>query len=315
MNNTALWYREFGAPEQVLVAERAPKPPLAAEQVRVKMLYAPVNASDLIPITGAYRHRITLPQVAGYEGVGVVIAASTPDSPLLGRRVLPLRGEGTWQEFVDCPAALAIPVPEEIESTLAARAYINPLAAQLMLAHFPPAGKEVLLTAAGSECALLLGQWARRAGARSVAGVTRSAVHARRLEECGIIAIPQEDDALLRHHAARAGVVYDAVGGPLAERILAAMPTSGEFVSYGLLSGRAFPMRAPVPRVHWFHVRHHLGDMTPEAWQHAFHTLWPALKNSLLGEVAPYPAQAWQEAIGFYRAAGRGCKPLLSWQG
>lgn len=32
----------------------------------------------------------------------------------------------------------------------------------------------------------------------------------------------------------------------------------------------------------------------------------------LVAERAPYPAQAWQEAIGFYRAAGRGCKPLLS---
>ncbi|VDZ88844.1 alcohol dehydrogenase [Lelliottia amnigena] len=71
------------------------------------MLFSPVNASDLIPMTGAYRHRTPLPAVAGYEGVGVV----TEGPPhWLGKRVLPLRGQGTWQNSVDCPMALAVPV-------------------------------------------------------------------------------------------------------------------------------------------------------------------------------------------------------------
>jgi NADPH:quinone reductase-like Zn-dependent oxidoreductase len=52
---------------------------------------------------------------------------------LLGKRVLPLRGQGTWQQYVDCPAEYAIPVPDEVHSHLAARAYINPLAARMML--------------------------------------------------------------------------------------------------------------------------------------------------------------------------------------
>jgi D-arabinose 1-dehydrogenase-like Zn-dependent alcohol dehydrogenase len=81
---------------------------------------------------------------------------------LVGKRVLPLRGQGTWQRYVDCPAEYAIPVPDNIDSRLAARAYINPLAAQMMLAHYPPQGKRVLLTAAGSDCAILLAQWARQ---------------------------------------------------------------------------------------------------------------------------------------------------------
>jgi hypothetical protein len=32
----------------------------------------------------------------------------------------------------DCPAAFTVPVPDDISDTLAARAYINPLAALLM---------------------------------------------------------------------------------------------------------------------------------------------------------------------------------------
>jgi NADPH:quinone reductase-like Zn-dependent oxidoreductase len=159
---------------------------LAADRVRVAMTLSPVNASDLIPITGAYRHRITLPAIAGYEGVGTVIQAPAQAAHLLGKRVLPLRGQGTWQRLVDSPLAFTVPVPDDISDTLAARAYINPLAALLMLNLYPPAGKHVLITAAGSDCAALLGQWALKRGALSVTGVHRSPVHRQKLAECGI---------------------------------------------------------------------------------------------------------------------------------
>ncbi len=91
MWNDALCYQQYGAPETVLALHHLPLPPLAPGLVRVQMRYAPVNPSDLIPITGAYRHRTTLPSVAGYEGVGVVVEDSTNGRPLLGQRVLPLR--------------------------------------------------------------------------------------------------------------------------------------------------------------------------------------------------------------------------------
>jgi NADPH:quinone reductase-like Zn-dependent oxidoreductase len=41
----------------------------------------------------------------------------------------------------------------------------------MMLNLYPPQGKRVLLTAAGSDCAILLGQWARSAGAEEVYGI------------------------------------------------------------------------------------------------------------------------------------------------
>ena len=166
MDNLALWYRRFGEPESVLQPEAGPPGELMPGNLRVRMLFSPINASDLIPITGAYRHRTPLPAVAGYEGVGIVTQAPASFAHLSGCRVLPLRGQGTWQHVVDCPAEYAIPVPEHIDSHLAARAYINPLAAQMMLTRYSPQNKQVLLTAAGSDCALLLGQWALRAGAR-----------------------------------------------------------------------------------------------------------------------------------------------------
>ena len=50
---------------------------------------------------------------------------------MIGKRVLPLRGSDTWQRYVDCDPETAVPVPDDIPGTLAARAYINPLSALL----------------------------------------------------------------------------------------------------------------------------------------------------------------------------------------
>ncbi|MDY0420995.1 zinc-dependent alcohol dehydrogenase family protein [Enterobacter rongchengensis] len=312
MENLALWYRRFGEPESVLQPETAPLGALAPGQLRVRMLFAPVNASDLIPITGAYRHRTPLPAVAGNEGVGAVTEAPASFKHLVGRRVLPLRGQGTWQRYVDCPAEYAIPVPDNLDAHLAARAYINPLAAQMMLTRYPPRGKRVLLTAAGSDCAILLGQWARQAGAEAVYGIHRSAVHAERLEAIGIIPVAQHDAQRISVVAARVNVVYDATGGPLAEAILSVMPEQGMFVCYGLLSGQTFRQQRPAPRVAWFHIRNGLDALSAEAWRAEFDRIWLHLPNSEYSDVTVYPLAEWQRAIGRYREGGRTRKPLLS---
>ncbi len=311
MENTALCYRQFGEPESVLHRETAEKAPLQPGMLRVQMLLSPVNASDLIPIIGAYRHRITLPAIAGYEGVGRVIAAPDDAMHLLGQRVLPLRGEGTWQQVVDCPAALAIPVPDAIETTLAARAFINPLAAWLMLNLYPVQGKRVLLTAAGSDCAILLGQWAQRRGAKEVYGIHRSAIHADRLRAMGIVPVAQQDSDRVRSLAAISDLVYDATGGELAQTILSAMRSSAAFICYGLLSGQPFTLQRHFPPMHWFHIRNHFDALTPQAWQAAFKEIWPLLAESQYSDARLLPFGAWQSALADYRQAGRTHKPLL----
>lgn len=311
MNNLSLWYRRFGEPESVLQPERSPSVRRQPADLRVRMCFAPVNASDLIPITGAYRHRTPLPAIAGYEGVGIVTQAPASCAHLLGKRVLPLRGQGTWQREVDCPAEYAIPVPEDIDSHLAARAYINPLAAQMMLERNPPGGKTVLLTAAGSDCAILLGQWARQAGASAVYGIHRSSVHAERLAAMGIVPIAQHDMTSINAIAARAEVVYDATGGALAEAILSVMPEPGVFVCYGLLSGQTFRQQRALPRVEWFHIRNALDGLSVAAWQAEFYSIWPKLRVSHYSDVTLYPLTEWQRALSAYRQAGRVSKPML----
>lgn len=311
MHNTAICYRHFGLPEETLKPEHAFLPACPADRLRVRMICSPVNASDLIPVTGAYNHRITPPMIAGYEGVGVVISAPQTSAHLLGRRVLPLRGAGTWQKIIDCDPVWAIPVPDEIDTHLAARAYINPLAALLMLKLYQPAGKRVLLTAAGSDCALLLGQWALRMGAASVAGIHRSAVHAQRLVACGITPVAQQDAQAIAHYAAHSELVFDATGGDLAETLLQTLPEAALFICYGLLSGKPFRQTRRLPRMHWFHIRNYLDEIPPAQWQALFSDIWALLKTSTLSEIRGFALEDWQEAITFYRAEGRTVRPML----
>lgn len=311
ISNLALAYRQFGDPASVLTLESSALAPCAAGLLRVAMQFAPINASDLIPITGAYRHRVSPPLIAGYEGVGTVMTAPPAFSHLLGQRVLPLRSVGTWQRYVDCDPLIAVPVPPDISTTLAARAYINPLAALLMLKQWSPTGKRVLITAGGSACALLLAQWVRQLGASSITAIHRAPQHGARLQQLGIAALAETQRAEITAAAQHCDLVFDAVGGEIGQLIWQALAVDAEFIAYGVLSGKPVRVNAPRPALHWFHVRHTLEDLAHQDWQQLFSELWPLLRASECGEVEIFPLAHWRDAIQCYHQSGREHKPLL----
>ena len=310
----ALWYRRFGAPNDVLTLEASESGPRPPGAVRVKMIAAPINPSDLVPITGAYGHRVRPPQVAGYEGVGQVVEVDQPSPLRVGDRVLPLRGSGTWRRSIDCDPTWLVSVPDDVENSVAARAYINPLAALLMLETWPVEGRRVLLTAGGSSCARLLGLWALEAGAREVIAVCRSRVHSASLAELGFVPLAMTETAAIAA-AARADLVFDAVGGALAEALLATMPAASDFVTYGLLSGESFrpPRSGPGPQR--FHLRDRLEKVEPTEWRSWFRGLWPKLRGAPLPEARFYPLADWRSAISAFDEPGRRFKPMLDLDG
>nr|WP_142950474.1 alcohol dehydrogenase catalytic domain-containing protein [Bacillus wiedmannii] len=72
MHGKHIQFHKFGNPKDVLQVEYKNIEPLKENEVLVRMLVRPINPSDLIPVTGAYAHRIPLPNIPGYEGVGIV---------------------------------------------------------------------------------------------------------------------------------------------------------------------------------------------------------------------------------------------------
>ena len=312
MINRALVCRSYGPPEHHLKLEAAALSDRPVGMLRVAMIQVPINPSDLIPVTGAYAHRISLPMVAGYEGVGRVVEACSGYADWIGRRVLPLRGMGTWQTYLDCRPELAIQVADQISDDVAARAYINPLAALEMLRTTPVAGKRVLLCGAGSSCADFLGHLAQRSGAAEVIGIYRSPERVDRLRALGItpISIHQMDDVI--RHARTADVTFDALGGQMASMVLDAMPRGSRFIGYGLLSGESIRPTTIPPRAEYerFHLRDRLARLDFTSWQAAFRDVWALLGECLLPPVRVHPLEDWREAIQQSREPGA-AKQLL----
>lgn len=101
MNTKCIKFYRFGSPIDVLNIECKMIEPPKDNEVLVRMLTRSINPSDLIPIRGSYSHRISLPHIPGYDGVGIVEEVDPLVSQnFIGKRVLPLRGEGTWKEYV-----------------------------------------------------------------------------------------------------------------------------------------------------------------------------------------------------------------------
>jgi len=311
LKNVALWYREFGAPASVLQLEAHELTRPADGVIRVRMHAAPINPSDLIPITGAYRHRVTPPRIAGYEGLGTVIDGSYDANLSIGQRVLPLRGPGTWQSYIDLHPDWVVPVPDFVDDAAAIQGYINPLTALCMLRKWPVRNKHVLLTASGSSCGNLLAQWAFAAGAHSVTGIYRSTNHISKLLHIGVTPIHIEAFEQITDAASKADVVFDAVGGKLASTILAYITPESSFVSYGLLSGQAIPISPTGPAPQRFHLRDHIAAATPSEWQQWFKELWPRLAQSSLPDITPYHLTDWKDALKLFYSSGRFSKPVL----
>ncbi len=312
MENAGLWYRSFGSPQETLALERSMIAPRASGMLRVQMLCAPINPSDLIPVTGAYRQRTILPQVAGYEGVGCVLEAPTTHQHLIGSRVLPLRGTGTWQHIVDCDPKWAISVPDVITNDVAARAYINPMAARVMLGKWPVAKKTVMLTGAGSTCADLLAQWAFAEGAKAVFGVYRSTDRVSALRAMGLDVISMYDLSGLRSAAIKADITFDCVGGALGSMILKNMRPGSELVGYGLLSGEPVLGHSQSGALlRRFHLRDWLLDSTENEWQTSFGVIWKNLKPSDLPPPKWFRLPDWEKALGHFGTSGRQTKPMF----
>ncbi|UPA25144.1 zinc-dependent alcohol dehydrogenase family protein [Shinella oryzae] len=227
--------RAFGDPRQVIDLEEADPVAPGPGAVEIRIRRAAINPSDLIPVTGAYRSRTTLPFVPGFEGVGEITALGTDVTGLsIGQRVLPIGASGLWQQRLVRPAAWCFAVPDDLSDDQAAMAYVNPLTAFRLIdavqAHFGTAGSQrVGVTAAASAIGRMLLVLLAEAGFHPVA-LVRSAARAERLAEtfAGEIALAAAPDL---------DAVLDAVGGEAGNALFRQIRAGGAFIQYGALSG------------------------------------------------------------------------------
>ncbi|WP_107951530.1 zinc-dependent alcohol dehydrogenase family protein [Lysinibacillus parviboronicapiens] len=276
---------EFGSPKNVLKFENKTIKPPQNHEILVRMLARPINPSDLIPIWGKYAHRIALPNTPGYEGVGVVEAVGPLVSQnLLGQRVLPLRGEGTWQELVQTRAEFAVPIPDSMDDFTAAQMYINPMTAWVICTEvLKLTPKDVLLVnACGSAIGHIFAQLAKIIGFHLIA-VTRNPKHTRDLLQLGASYVIDTSTVNLCEtvmeitNGQGADAAIDSIGGSAGNDLAFCVRPSGNFLTIGLLSGVQVNWGNIVNDAHvranMFHLRHWNNQVSTVKWQETFQQL------------------------------------------
>ncbi|MCQ4631959.1 zinc-dependent alcohol dehydrogenase family protein [Shinella sp. CPCC 100929] len=228
--------RAFGDPRQVIALEEAERVPPGPGEVEIRILRAAINPSDLIPITGAYRSRTTLPFVPGFEGVGEILRLGEGVAGFsLGQRVLPIGASGLWQRYLIRPAERCFVVPDDLSDDQAAMAYVNPLTAFRLVdavrMHFGnTTGQRVGVTAAASAIGKMLLVLLAESGFQPVA-LVRSLATAQRLAESF------SGEIVAQAPLPPLDAVLDAVGGEPGNGLFRHIRRGGAFVQYGALSG------------------------------------------------------------------------------
>ena len=214
-----------------------------AGHVRVEVLAAPINPSDVLTLTGQYGILPPLPAVGGNEGVGRVIAtASDVSKPAVGQTVLLPVSCGTWTTHLDLPAEHLVALPNDADPKQLAMMTVNPPTASLLLSDIVElnAGDWVIQNAANSAVGGYVVAIARMRGLRSVNIVRRESAVAD-VSSDGDVVVVDGPDLSKRVREATGGAKIrlgiDAVGGAATESLATCLANGGTIVNYGAMSG------------------------------------------------------------------------------
>lgn len=242
----AQYERRGPVPQDVIEAVEFQTPPLAAGQVLIEVLAAPINPSDVLTLTGDYGLLPPLPAVGGNEGVGRVVELGPEVTQLkVGQTVLlPIQG-GSWATHMVGTARHLIALPDGADPKQLAMITINPPTALLMLSDIVALepGDWVIQNAANSAVGTYLIQLAKARGLRTINVVRReSAVEAVRAAGADVVLVDDEDLGKRAREAAQKVPIklgIDAVGGLATQHIAQALGEGGVVVNYGAMSGEA----------------------------------------------------------------------------
>ncbi|WP_433244056.1 zinc-binding dehydrogenase [Actinomadura nitritigenes] len=213
------------------VKDTAPVEP-GPGQVLLTVEAAGVNYVDALFVQGRYQIKPPLPFVPGSE-----VAGTLPD----GTRVLAMCGLGGFASHVAVPAAAAVPLPDKLDAPRAAtftQSYCTALFALRDRAALA-AGETVLVLGAGGGVGLAAVQVATALGARVLAVASSEEKRRAALAAGADSAVGAADVKAAARAWSDGGVdlVYDPVGGALADPALRALREGGRYAVIGFASG------------------------------------------------------------------------------
>jgi NADPH2:quinone reductase len=241
---------------QGLQWREAPTPEPAPKQVRIAIRAASLNFPDLLIVEGKYQFKPPLPFVPGSEFAGVVDAVGAEVRHLkVGDPVAAIAGTGGFgtHACVDAERVLPLPPGFAIEDGAAfAFTYGTSHHALMDRAALQPGETVLVLGAAGGVGSAAV-QIAKAAGARVIAAASTDdkCAFCRSLGADATINYGQEDlRAALKSLTNGRGpdVVYDPVGGDLAEPAFRSIAWRGRYLVVGFALGSipALPLNLPL---------------------------------------------------------------------
>jgi trans-2-enoyl-CoA reductase len=240
----AALYARTGSPADVTVCEEISLPPPGRGELRVRMIYAPINPADLNMIEGKYGERRPLPDVPGNEGCGRVVAVGEGvDRSWIGRLVLVDRL--AWREEGNWPVQRLVAVPEGIDARQACVLRVNPPTAWCLLHNFAELcpGDWIAQNAASSAVGRAVIEIAKSKGWKTL-NVVRRPEAAGELHDLGADAVVADGPEMLDEAAAILGgakpkLGLNAVGGASATRVAGLLGEGATLVTYGAMSKEA----------------------------------------------------------------------------
>ena len=243
----AIRIHETGGPE-VLRLEEVPDPQPGPGDAVVRLEAIGLNFIEVYHRTGLYRS--ALPFTPGGEGAGRVVAVGQDVSGIKpGDRVASTSLRGSYGELAWAPIDKLVPVPDEVETSVAAAVLLQGLTAHyLVTSTYPLAqGSWCLIHAAAGGVGLLLCQMAKARGARVIGTVSteEKAALATQAGADHVVLYTRQDfvsEARRLTGGRGVAVVYDSVGESTFEGSLNSLAPRGMLVLFGQSSG-------PVPPV------------------------------------------------------------------
>jgi NADPH2:quinone reductase len=240
------WLCENPIGVEALTWQELPTPEPAVGQIRVAIKAASLNFPDLLIIQNKYQMKPPLPFVPGTEFAGVVDAIGEGVKGFkLGDAVAAFAGTGGFGTHACIPAALAMPLPSDF-SFEDASAFICTYATShhaLLDRAALQAGETVLILGAAGGVGTAAIQIAKAAGARVIAAASSDEKCARCIS-IGADASINYSKSNFREELKTLtdgkgpDVVYDPVGGDLAEAAFRSIAWRGRYLVIGFAQGQ-----------------------------------------------------------------------------
>jgi NADPH2:quinone reductase len=240
----ALVCNEYGPPEKLLIEEH-PDPVPGAGEVLVDIRAAGINFPDVLVIAGTYQVKIPPPFVPGNEAAGIVEAVGEGVTRVeQGDRVIVTPQGGGFAEKCVAPEKLCLPLPDSLSFEQGAGftvTYATSYHAFRQSTELQPGETVLVLGAAGGVGSSAV-EIAKALGARVIAAAS-SDDKLQFARESGADETINYSEVSLREALKQltggkgVDVVYDPVGGELAQMALRSLAWHGRYLVIGFACG------------------------------------------------------------------------------